>query len=593
MSQTTVGNLSVELGISDDQLRAGLAAAVMQAQQAGQKMQAGLNQATSRTGSSLGGFSMAFSRAIDDAQYGFRGVINNLEQIGMMGGQAFGLATPQAMALGAAVTLLGVAAYNASGYLEQLTDGRTEMQMLSSSALAFAGSLNMIETQLKQLSDETSKLLKEDNTRGLGAWLQRQIHELEKMQPEVDSMVKRVADSFGKITTFTEVGRIGIETPEMPGIDDAISRINDLSDAFSAMVKHVNQMALSLVEGIGDTFTKGSGLQINLPQMFPEFDARMNDEFKGLSDLNNVAVKYAKEIEQYLAESITLGEMPDLKSAIQGYAGALHDVILTTIAPLTEYLNGRVSEMATDAQGMVEKLVSPISWFFENFGKSIENQIELNKNAGRQAMRNQLDLLDMAPQAAREKSALTEGSNLIERDNNAKFVNTTEDASKVIAEAFKGNAAKIYGDLQMQLMNEGVQGNEAEVKARTLIGYASKGVTSAFEELDKRLPGLGLASKLQNANNFKETDENMQRLADTFKDQQKKQKEIDSLTDRRENVQDRIDRIMNMRARSEIIGASDIFNRNISAGTEDPQLKELQGLREDIKKYTDEIKGLG
>ena len=38
MSSTSVGNLSVELGISDDQLRAGLAAAVVQAQQAGQQI---------------------------------------------------------------------------------------------------------------------------------------------------------------------------------------------------------------------------------------------------------------------------------------------------------------------------------------------------------------------------------------------------------------------------------------------------------------------------------------------------------------------------------------------------------------------------
>jgi len=53
---TTVGKLSVELGISDDQLRAGLAAAMVQAQQAGQKISQSMNQAgqaSAKTGSNM------------------------------------------------------------------------------------------------------------------------------------------------------------------------------------------------------------------------------------------------------------------------------------------------------------------------------------------------------------------------------------------------------------------------------------------------------------------------------------------------------------------------------------------------------------
>lgn len=78
---TTVGKLSVELGISDDQLRAGLAAAMVQAQQAGQKISQSMNQAGKSGPSANPQGLLNVSRAIDDIQYGFRGVINNIEGI--------------------------------------------------------------------------------------------------------------------------------------------------------------------------------------------------------------------------------------------------------------------------------------------------------------------------------------------------------------------------------------------------------------------------------------------------------------------------------------------------------------------------------
>jgi hypothetical protein len=107
-SQSIVGNLAVELGISDAQLQAGLAQAVTQAQQAGQKMANAMNQGQKQGG---GGYQkntamgiLAISRAVDDAQYGFRGVINNVEQIALgfgAGAGVAGMATMAAVAIAA------------------------------------------------------------------------------------------------------------------------------------------------------------------------------------------------------------------------------------------------------------------------------------------------------------------------------------------------------------------------------------------------------------------------------------------------------------------------------------------------------------
>lgn len=104
MSQTVVGNLAVELGISDAQLQAGLANAVVQAQAAGQKIQAAINNASKPAGGFQAGGMLQLSRAVDDMQYGLRGVINNIEGIVTgFGGSAgiAGAATIAAVAIGA------------------------------------------------------------------------------------------------------------------------------------------------------------------------------------------------------------------------------------------------------------------------------------------------------------------------------------------------------------------------------------------------------------------------------------------------------------------------------------------------------------
>jgi len=101
-SQTTVGTLSVELGLSDEQFRQALAHAQVQAEQAGRKMQTSINAATSAGPRGMNSQGLLnISRAIDDVQYGFRGVINNIE--GIVTGLGFGAG------VAGAATIAGVA----------------------------------------------------------------------------------------------------------------------------------------------------------------------------------------------------------------------------------------------------------------------------------------------------------------------------------------------------------------------------------------------------------------------------------------------------------------------------------------------------
>lgn len=112
-TSTTVGNLAVELGLSDEQFRQALAYAQVQAEAAARKMQQKVNAATQQTATASNGAwknagtaqsLLQISRAFDDAQYGLRGVLNNVEGIAMslgMGAGVAGAATIAAVAIAA------------------------------------------------------------------------------------------------------------------------------------------------------------------------------------------------------------------------------------------------------------------------------------------------------------------------------------------------------------------------------------------------------------------------------------------------------------------------------------------------------------
>ena len=424
---TSVGNLSVELGISDDQLRAGLAQAVVQAQQAGQKMQAAIGQATKMpTGGGGGfggmsGFAQSIGRIADDAQYGFRGIVNNLEQLGASAGTTFGMSTKDAMAFGAVMTLLGVAVNQAADQLVKLTDTRSEFEKLATSAMGYAGALNMAEAAMKSLASETSELMKKDATSGIGAF-------------------------FGRIS-------------------------------------------------------------------------------------------------------------------------------------------GKMADNASEGKGVFSDLFG---------GRTPNAQLNANKLAGEQAHRNQMDMMLTNPKVQRDRAAMEAGAALVERGRNAKDVDINKDAGLVMKESIKGKEDVSRIQVERQMIAGGMKPMEAETESLKLLGNASNGVIEAFNALAARLPDLKLEENLKNVNIARDTEANMKNLADDFRDREKVKKKKGDMEDKIGDARDRLDQLTAQRARTEVVGSSDVFNRNLNAGTgDDPTVKAIEKQTEEIRRMTDEIKGLG
>jgi hypothetical protein len=134
MSSTVVGNLSVELGISDDQLRSGLAQAVVAAQSAGQQIKQSMNQSYGQdVESNMQALASKFrqmqqqqasdankarsqallniGRSVQDfAAAGLIGVVNNVEGVAGSVAKAMGKSSDSAAAFAGKLTLIAVAA---------------------------------------------------------------------------------------------------------------------------------------------------------------------------------------------------------------------------------------------------------------------------------------------------------------------------------------------------------------------------------------------------------------------------------------------------------------------------------------------------
>lgn len=422
---TTVGKLSVELGISDDQLRAGLAAAMVQAQQAGQKISQSMNQAGQSGGGNKGisGFALSISRLADDAQYGFRGIINNMEQLGMSAAQTLGMSTANAMAFGGALTLLAIAANNLIPELDKLVDSRSAFDKLSTSAIGFSGAINSSVGALKLLAQENEKLMATDKTAGAGAFIQQQIASLNNQSGR--SMLSKVLDPF-----------------------NLMSR---------------------------------SGL---------------------------------------------------------------------------------------------------------NFGKTEAQQLQENKDAGRQLQANQIRLAIEQAGAARLQSSFNAGGELIGRERNTAMFETDKNAAKAFESAIKGNAEIAKIQIERQLMASGMQGNDAEQKALIMLGEASQGVKKAFDDLAQRLPELKLAEKLNEVANQKQIGEDIDKMV---KDELERQ----ALQAKAAKMESSLADLEARRMRSEIIGASDVFNRNFNAGLDkDPTVQAIEKQTEELKEVLDSLKEL-
>ncbi len=264
---TTVGKLSVELGISDDQLRAGLAAAMVQAQQAGQKISQSMNQAGQASGGNKGisGFALSISRIADDAQYGFRGIINNMEQLGTSAAQTFGMSTANAMAFGGAMTLLAIAANNLIPQLDKLFDPRNSFDKLATSAAGFTGALTESAEAMKLLAAENDNLMKQDKTSGAGAFFQQKLADIPQLTGGLKAILRNMPGSslIGGESFVDEIAKT--REKQIQENKDAAQRINANNIKMSLSMPTVarDQAAFRTGAGLVEAGRSGSNIDID------------------------------------------------------------------------------------------------------------------------------------------------------------------------------------------------------------------------------------------------------------------------------------------------------------------------------------------
>ena len=201
-------------------------------------------------------------------------------------------------------------------------------------------------------------------------------------------------------------------------------------------------------------------------------------------------------------------------------------------------------------------------------------------------MRNQIDLSISQPQAARMQEALAAGGGLISAERNKASFETDKTMASMFGDAIKGQAETAKMAIERQLMAEGVQGNQAEMDALTMLGQASKGVKSAFEELARRVPELQLTEKLKAAMEQKS-------IGQEFDQMVKDELERQSLQAKAVGIERNISDLELRKRRTEIIGSADVFQRNFMAGTsEDPTVKAIEKQTEDLREIMQQIKEL-
>lgn len=111
-------------------------------------------------GNSFGSGVFAISQAVDDIQYGFQAIVNNVGQIGMGLGSAIGLAPPQAQAFAAALQVAAVAANQLYKHWDDMFGSGSKLPTIKDGLEGLAESLGKIKEQLdplKKVADDIAE----------------------------------------------------------------------------------------------------------------------------------------------------------------------------------------------------------------------------------------------------------------------------------------------------------------------------------------------------------------------------------------------------------------------------------------------------
>ena len=123
-----------------------------------------------------GGFGsplFALSQAVDDIQYGFQAIVNNVGQIGLGLGSAIGLAPPQAQAFAASLQIAAVAANQLYKHWDDMFGSGSKLPTIKDGLEGLAESLGKIREQMDPIKKAAEEMA--EGNRGLFAQMADQM----------------------------------------------------------------------------------------------------------------------------------------------------------------------------------------------------------------------------------------------------------------------------------------------------------------------------------------------------------------------------------------------------------------------------------
>ena len=211
----------------------------------------------------------------------------------------------------------------------------------------------------------------------------------------------------------------------------------------------------------------------------------------------------------------------------------------------------------------------------------------------------------MGAKAAKDMRWLQRGSTA----ENEKTTGRME-AESVNKKVYQAAVDKYGGgdNLRTKIETEGRKAGMTKTQSRELYGGFSEGDAAATKKVEEMLNlkdertkamaddyerATGSAEELLRIEKDRASTEN-KKMVEEYDKMVATELERQSLEKDKGKAQERLDELMAQRARTEVVGSSDVFNRNLNAGTgDDPTVKAIEKQTEEIRRMTDEIKGLG
>lgn len=151
------------------------------------------------------------------------------------------------------------------------------------------------------------------------------------------------------------------------------------------------------------------------------------------------------------------------------------------------------------------------------------------------------------------------------------MVNLTAERTRLMAEDFE----RATGSAEELKRIENDKAQEAKAELQRQIDDIYEGIVEAADAQTKRVKEANRSA------------------ADEIGQMTRDELERQSLQKQAGNVRERIEDLMSQRARSEVVGMSSVFEKNLNAGMEDPVVKAIEKQTEELKQINRELATLG